>query len=139
MRRREFVRGASSLVAAATLMPSLLGAATADVIDSRTVDFSTGMSRDRFLALLNQTFYLHTQDGSVVVVQLVEIREPRGQLKPANLEQFSLVFRGPALPALPAGTYEVEHPLAGRALVYLDSGNADGLGVSYRADFCLLR
>jgi len=140
MRRRNFVTGVGSVVAAVSLLPGAVVAATADVLDIGTVGFNGGWNRSKFLALLNQTFYIHTENDGVVVVRLTEVKDRESKSATATqLEQFSLIFRGPPLPALPAASYEVEHWLAGRILLYLEPTLAPRSPSIYRADFSLLR
>jgi hypothetical protein len=135
MRRREFLTIGSSLAAAASLLPPCLTAAAADTLDIRAVGFGTGLSRKKFEALLNQTFFIHTETDGMVIVQLVRVT---GRNRPANPEQFSVFFRGGSLPRLPAGCYELEHYLAGRLSLYLEPLPAVGRRTGYRADFSLL-
>ena len=137
MRRREFVTSAGAVVAAVGLLPGAVVAAAADVLDIEAVRFTGGWRRSKFLALLRQTFYIHTENDGVVLVRLDEVRDRKSKSNIATgLEQFSLIFHGPPLPALPAASYEVEHWLAGRILLYLEPAGPPSV---YRADFSLLR
>ncbi len=136
MQRREFLTIGSSLVAATSLLPPCLAVGAADTLDIRAVGFGTGLSKKKFEALLNQTFFIHTETEGMVIVQLVRVT---GRRRPANPEQFSLFFRGGSLPRLPAGCYELEHYLAGRLSLYLEPLPAAGPDSGYRADFSLLR
>jgi len=110
-------------------------AAETTVLDFRTVDFSSGLTLVKSQTLLNQTFYIRTERDGVVVARLVSVEQLKRK-KPAlvPLQQFSLFFRGPPLPALPSGLYEVEHWLAGRTVLNLTAIQP----TLYRADFCLL-
>ena len=142
MQRRTFVTSACGLMGAAGLLPATLLAATAEPIDYRVVEFGGGLSRSRFAALLQETFFVHTEADGVVAVRLVAIEDRKAapaklvrRLRPARLEQFSLLFQGPALPLLAAGIYNVEHHVAGRTLLNLEPGTA----ARYRAAFSLLR
>jgi hypothetical protein len=56
-----------------------------------------------------------------------------------DVEQFSLTFRGPALPAMAANLYRLEHWLAGSTGIYLEPDDAQGSERRYRALFALLR
>jgi len=136
MKRREFLTLGSRLVAATSLLPPYLPAAAADTLDIRAVGFGTGLSKRKFEALLNQTFFIHTETEGMAIVRLVQVI---GRDQRANPEQFSLFFRGRSLPSLPAGSYEVEHYLAGRLSLYLEPLPAGGQNPGYRADFSLLR
>lgn len=139
MKRREFVAGIGSLVAAAGLPTGSLLAAAADVLDVRTVAFDGGLNRSKFAALVNQTFHIYTENDGAVIVRLVEVRDrATKKATSTSLEQFSLIFRGPALPALSGGAYEVEHWLAGKIRLYLEATLAASSESIYRADFSLL-
>jgi hypothetical protein len=135
MKRREFLTAGSGLVAAAGLAPAYLIAATPETLDIRAVEFGTGLSRTKFEALLNQTFYLHYGTSGVLFVRLIRVKE---KATPVNPEQFSLFFQGPTLPSLPAGSYEMEHYLAGHLSLYLEPSQAAGSDPLYRADLSLL-
>ena len=133
MERRKFVQGAGGLLAMTALRPEALMAA--EVLDIRVVELGTGLRLAKFQALLNQTFYIDTENSGVVTARLVNIVQPENvEPSPEPLEQFSLIFRGAPLPQLPADVYVVEHWLAGRTPLYL----VPIAPSVYRADFCLL-
>ena len=48
---------------------------------------------------------------------------------------FSLMFRGPAQPILPQGTYDFEHPQHGTLAIFIVPVGADATGVQYQAVF----
>lgn len=129
MKRREFL-GAAGALAAASGLP-LAGRSAAAELDIRQVDLSAGLSRAKFEGLLNETFYIRTPSEGTLLATLARVQGRDGPQRP---EQFSLYFRADPLPVLKAGTYEVEHYLAGRIALYLDPL----AGGTYRADFSLL-
>lgn len=151
-KRREFLTSAAAVTAVAGLAPHRLLAETtgaleasgavleaSDALDANAAGFASGLSRDKFTALLNETFFIHSPDEGRVVAQLVDVQAID---KPANPEQFSVYFRGPALPALAPSLYEVEHMVAGRTPLYLEPSRAapeGSEGILYRADLALLR
>ena len=135
MKRREFLAAGSSLIATAGLAPRGLMAAPSNQLDIREIEFATGLQKAKFDALLQQTFYIRGETGETVTVRLVQVT---GTEQPTNPEQFSLFFRGPSLPSLRAGTYTVEHYLAGRTPLYLEPVPTATHNLLYRADFCLL-
>lgn len=151
-KRREFLTSAAAVTAVAGLAPHRLLAETtgaleasgavleaSDALDANAAGFASGLSRDKFTALLNETFFIHSPDEGRVVAQLVDVQAIE---KPANPEQFSVYFRGPALPALAPSLYEVEHMVAGRTPLYLEPSRAapeGSEGILYRADLALLR
>jgi hypothetical protein len=134
-KRREFVTQAAALTAAGLLpAPTLAGAA--ELLDYREVSFASSLSRQKFEALLNQTFHVAADDFGVVPIQLVDVSEREyRKVPPENLDQFTLTFQGPVAPALPDGLYHVEHWLAGSLLLRLMATN----GQRYTAAFSLLR
>ena len=139
MQRRQFVTGAGSLLLAAGLVPAAL-AKRANRLEFSQIELASGITKAKLAALLNETFHIHTDDGREVTVQLLALeerqmrRERMRQLRAVPLEQFSVLFQGPALPVLPAGLYSAEHSLAGRTLFNLEPSG----GCCYRADFSLL-
>ena len=93
MQRREFLTIGSSLVAATSLLPPCLAVGAADTLDIRAVGFGTGLSKKKFEALLNQTFFIHTETEGMVIVQLVRVT---GRRRPANPATVLTVFPGRA-------------------------------------------
>jgi len=135
MKRRQFVTAGSALLAATGLAPARLIAESTETLDVRVVGFAGGLSQIKFKALLNQTFYIRDETFGTVFAQLVAVKSVDGPLNP---EQFSIYFRTPAVPALPAGLYQVEHYLAGVTPLYLEPVSGSGAVPLYRADFSLL-
>jgi hypothetical protein len=137
MKRREFfLRFGSGLLVGTALFPSYLIAAVTNKGGNRLVDFSSGLSKTKFEALLNEFFYVYTERDGIVPVQLLQIKGLKG---PSNTEQFSLFFKGPYSPSLTAGSYEIEHDLTGNLSLYLEPFEAPENVPLYRADFSLLR
>jgi hypothetical protein len=137
--RRNFVAGLSC-VAVLGAASSSARAATPGKLDARDVNLSSGYSRAKFEALLNQTFYIDTHDHGVVTVKLIAVQAtPVTTVQPIRIEQFSLTFRGLLLPSLPAGLYDVSHLSAGRVSLYLKALPQQRSQPMYRADFSLLQ
>ena len=134
MNRRAFLWASSSVLALAGIVPPHLASADA-ALDIQSVGFSGGLTRAKFAALVNQTFYVRDERLGTLFVKLIEIRTPA---QPANPDVFSLFFQGPALPVLPAGMYALEHYLAVATPIYLEPAPIPGSAPLYRADFCLL-
>ena len=111
----------------------------------QTPDVAAGtLSEADFEALLNQSFYVNTDHG-VVILDLVEVQEQNNEAKgPARKEQrttkqFSITFVGPTQPALPPAIYRLEHRSAGNADLFLEDAGVDGSARRYRARFTVLR
>jgi hypothetical protein len=56
-----------------------------------------------------------------------------------QVEQFSLVFRGPLKTHFPQGTYAVEHEKLGKFDLFLVPLGPDSSGMCYQATFCRMR
>jgi hypothetical protein len=130
MKRRRFLQTCAGLLTAGGFSAANRSEA-ARQLDIRAVAFSAGLSRARFEALLGETFYIHTPTQGTLIVRLASVRRRSGAARP---EQFSLFFQADPLPKLTAGSYQVEHYLAGRIALYLEPVP----GARYRADFSLL-
>ncbi len=78
-----------------------------------------------FIYYLNSVFQLRTGFG-VVAVTLLKVDD---MAPPKGGECFSLLFRGGGGPALPQGTYTVEHPSLGRFQLFLVPAGTDSNGV----------
>jgi hypothetical protein len=98
-----------------------LAIAAAGALELGAVDLSSGLSRDKFQALVGQNFQLSTPKSGVVVLQLVELRHY--PLTPGELatENFTLYFKGASSPRLAESLYRLEHGSAGSALLRLEA------------------
>jgi hypothetical protein len=102
------------------------------------------LSEADFEALLNQSFYVNTDRG-VVILDLVEVQEQSNEAKgPARKDQrttkqFSLTFVGPTEPGLPSAIYRLDHRSLGNSDIYLEDAGIDGSARRYRARFTVLR
>jgi hypothetical protein len=130
--RREFVIGAASGALLAGMLP-VAGIAHGAV--SGVGRLSDGMSKGKFLALLNQSFIAYANARGGAHLRLVEVRELRAR---SRLDQFSLFFRGDAAERLESGIYLMEHPRAGQFEVRVDVVGGDERVAVYRSDFSLL-
>jgi hypothetical protein len=136
MERRQFVTAGSTLLAATALAPAQLIAEDTQTLDIRIVGFAGGLRQIKFKSLLNQTFYIRNETIGTVFALLVAVKSMDGPVSP---EQFSIYFRTPPVPSLPAGLYEVEHYLAGVTALYLEPVSGVRAAPLYRADLSLLR
>ncbi|WP_448208307.1 DUF6916 family protein [Azospirillum sp. sgz302134] len=63
---------------------------------------------------LDQTWRVTDAQGNTVEFVLTKITEnPKGAMPDAIRVPFNMVFRGPTEPALPQGTYKLEHAAIG--------------------------
>lgn len=139
IKRRNFVAGLGC-VTALGMASSFAMAVTPAPLAVPDVNLSSGFSKAKFEALINQTFYIDTRDHGVVTVKLIEVQPAlvtAGQS--TKLEQFSLTFRGMLLPPLPSGLYDVSHLSAGKVSLYLKTLPLRRSQPTYRVDFSLLR
>ena len=96
------------------------------------------LTHEHFAPLVGDDFTVTTAEG-VHTMRLVEATAgaepggpgPQGQQR----MQFSLVFRGPAAPLLPQGTYGVAHEAVGDQELFLVPLGRDADGVRYEAAF----
>jgi hypothetical protein len=98
-----------------------------------------------FAALVGDSFEMAVLDETggatvaTVATELIEATEssalggsgPAGQTR----KQFSLVFRGPAAPVLPQGTYRLSHAELGELDLFLVPIGPDAEGMRYEAVF----
>lgn len=110
MSRRVFL-GATAAAVAMVAVP-LATAARASAVSM------AGLSRDRFVPLLNQPFTMLDSAGQSVAVVLSQIGDlvagPAG-----SQSRFSLMFDGPLTPARPQGTYRFRCPQIGDVALFV--------------------
>jgi hypothetical protein len=135
IRRRDFVAGAGGALAVGCVPVSILAATR--TADPALIDLSTGLSKDKFAALLNQNFYVATPRDGVMVLELVELRDGTAAQGDVRTDSFTLFFQGVPSPTLPDAIYTLEHGSAGSTLLRLEGANVVKRRARYRADFCL--
>jgi len=135
IRRRDFMTQAGSALAIASVpMTVLAGKRGGPAPD---VDLSTGLSRDKFMALLNQEFYVQTPSDGAVALKLAELQDyplPEGEIP---TDSFTLIFQGALTPLLPEDLYTLQHGSAGSMLLRLEPWDVTKRNARYIADFCL--
>lgn len=88
-----------------------------------------------FAPLLGERFDLRYADGQSLAAELIEAR-PLGRASIAGgRAPFSLLFRGPAAPALPQQIFRLAHPALPALDVFLVPIEARADGVRYEAVF----
>ena len=132
--RRRFVSMNATLLMGAALFNH--AGRAAPQLDARMVQFSTGLSQDKFIALIGELFYLYDSADAMMIAHLVEVT---AHPSPAGFEQFSLLFQVPSGAVLSAGLYRADHLIAGRTLIHLTPSATRAPQVLYRADFNLRR
>lgn len=132
-RRRFLVQCGLALATAGFGMDYLLDAVQA----GRPVSGpAAAMTRDRFTMLLDQWMsFSDPASGKGMVARLIEVRDQPGT---ANLEQFSLQFRGRRGHRLPEGLYRVVTRSAGSFDLFIVPVRSAESTHEYRADFSLL-
>lgn len=88
-----------------------------------------------FETLKDKTFQVFTEGGEQLHLQLEQVDE-HGQSK--QLEQFSLIFRGPQSQSLPQGTYQIQHRQLGRFSLFLVPTGEPTTNMYYQAAFTRL-
>lgn len=96
-------------------------------------------------ALLGQQFWLNDPQQGAVSLTLSEVRVPTprkradgGVAAAGPLQQFTLVFAGPAGGAIADGSYEIDHAQIGRFALFLMPAGRRADANFYRAEFSLL-
>jgi hypothetical protein len=97
------------------------------------------LTYDLFGGRTGERFEVAVDDGEPLELELTEATEstelggpgPDGQER----RQFSLIFRGPATPFVPQGTYALSHAELGELDLFLVPLGPDGDGMRYEAAF----
>jgi len=89
-------------------------------------------SKTDFSQALNTSFRLAIEATQTLDITLVQLREGNST---AEIEQYSLLFRGPADLLLPQRTYHLEHDPLGSFDLFLVPVSRDAAGVYYEAVF----
>jgi uncharacterized protein DUF6916 len=89
--------------------------------------------QDTFAAHLNGKFKIELDAATQLELELIRITQP--SLIPQGTECFSLVFRGPLLPAIPQRTYPVQHPELGSFQLFLVPVGIETEGRIYESVF----
>jgi hypothetical protein len=88
--------------------------------------------RSEFQEQLRTTFTIRLSETAAVPLELTDVMNHRFS---ADLESFSLLFRGPLIPLLPQRTYRLEHEQLGpQELFLVPVGPRDGT-MQYEAVF----
>ena len=89
-----------------------------------------------FAEHLNTTFRLTGPDSTSLALELVQVtdKDPEGPV-----EQFSLIFQGPATPNYPQGIYPVKHESLGALELFFVPLGPEGSSMRYQVIFCRMR
>ena len=137
IRRREFMTHAGSALAM-SCVPLTVLAGKRGGGGAPDVDLSTGLSSDKFNALLKESFYVATPNDGVMVLELVEVQGyalPQGEVA---TDSFRLVFEGVTAPTLDEEIYVLQHGSAGSVMLRLEPAGSTRRRARYMGDFCLL-
>ena len=89
-----------------------------------------------FSEQLHTTFQLRVPGAAPLLLELTEVSEEN---QSPSVEQFSLAFRGPLVPHIPQGTYNVEHEKLGTFDLFIVPLGPDQSGMRYQVIFSRLR
>jgi len=89
---------------------------------------------ETFAELVGDEFRLHVDADQVFELRLAAA-VPVGGAPAGGRAPFSILFRGPADPILPQGTYSIEHATLGRFDLFLVPLTPDDHGARYEAVF----
>ncbi len=138
IRRRDFVTHAGSALAMTCVPLTVLAAKRGGGGGASDVDLSTGLSSEKFNALLKESFYVSTPNDGVMVLELVEVQDyamPDGEIA---TDSFRLVFEGVSAPTLGDDVYQLQHGSAGSVMLRLEGAGSTRRRARYVGDFCLL-
>jgi len=94
-------------------------------------------SRSAAEGLVGRQFWLNHPEYRALPITVEAVETSRLAPEGAEARQFTVVFSAAALPAIKAGSYEIENEATGRQLVYLQPGARQGARITLRADFNL--
>ena len=90
------------------------------------------ISRDRFANLEDKEFIFHSEDGSELKLELIEVSEFKSFTKH---EEYSLVFLAPPDSVLEPFTYTLQHEELGEIYLFLSPFWSDENGLKLEAAF----
>jgi hypothetical protein len=88
-----------------------------------------------FLPHVGSEFALSSEENGAELATLALARADRSKWAANSERAFSLVFRGPALPALTQGMYWLRHPVLGSLCLFLVPISGDSQQREYEAVF----
>ena len=91
-----------------------------------------------FSPLIDTAFALHGAAADAPRIDIVLFSATENTRSP-DLEQFSLLFRGPAETPVPQATYTMSHPELGEFPLFLVPVGRDARGMNYEALFNRIR
>ena len=103
----------------------------------RAAENGFAWSRAAAEALVGRQFWLNHPEHRALQITVEAVETSRIAPEGAEARQFSVVFSAAALPAIKAGSYEIENEATGRQLVFLQPAARQGARMTLRADFNL--
>jgi hypothetical protein len=94
------------------------------------------LQHEAFVARVNSTFRIHTDEGETIDAELTEVSE---HLLSARQERFAIVFRAPNEKFLGQGLRRLEHDQMGSFDLFIVPIGSDEKGTYYEAVFNRLR
>src|SRR5512140_1011923 len=94
------------------------------------------LNAKRFAEHIGSRFNVEFEGGDSVPLELKEVNEPPAQ---EMVEQFSLIFSGPATHVLPQAIHKLTHEKLGVLEIFLVAIGPDGKGMGYQSIFNRLR
>ena len=103
----------------------------------RAAENGFAWSRAAAEALVGRQFWLNHPEHRALQITVEAVETSRIAPEGAEARQFSVVFSAAALPAIKAGSYEIENEATGRQLVFMQPAARQGARMTLRADFNL--
>jgi hypothetical protein len=134
-RRALLKAGGGSLVAAGLGVVAPAASASAPEALAAGGDFT--WSRAVAQSLAGQSFWLNHPEHRALQLTLETVEASALAPEGSGAQQFCVLFSAAAVPAIKAGSYEIEHSATGRQLLFLQPAARQGARVMLRADFNL--
>lgn len=131
--RRAWLKAGGGSLLAASLGMTGQAAASDAVAAGDTFAWSRAMAQ----SLVGQTFWLNHPEHRALQITLQSVETASQAQEGTEALQFSLLFAAAAVPAIQAGSYDIEHEAIGRQLLFLQPGARQGARIVLRADFNL--
>lgn len=134
-RRALLKAGGGSLLVAGLGLAAKPASAAASEAAATGGDFA--WSRAVAESLVGQTFWLNHPEHRALQLTLQAVETAQLAPEGSAALQFYVLFTAAAVPAIQAGSYEIEHEATGRQLLFLQPSARQGARVTLRADFNL--
>ncbi|MYN04449.1 hypothetical protein GTP41_20365 [Pseudoduganella sp. DS3] len=131
--RRALLKAGGGSLLAAGLGLAAKPAAAADAVAAGDFAWTRALAE----SLVGQSFWLNHPEHRALSLTLQAVETAQLAPEGGGALQFYVLFSAAAVPAIQAGSYEIEHEATGRQLLFLQPSARQGARVTLRADFNL--